>query len=747
MLFRSLKGTSAFVEDELLDYNSERMGRELQEGEYSFEGRTTPADNPILQTRADATRAALRAGRKDLTQSIKNAITKDEKGNQLLAGHIKKTLSFADRRNSDELKKLKGESTIFHYNSDGSVDVLVVNNRHEREAIRRTYQDTNPIVDMANKATSFLGALHTRYNYNFAPMNFVRDALTNAFTMSADMGPAEAARYIKAIAGRSMQGGMTKAINISVAYEKGDMAALERMKKTDPIAADMIEFIERGGMVSYLQGLSIKSNLQSLQKELGRSGIVRKKEQFDKFIDVWTDMFELSSRSAAYAVTKRAEMAKGKSEEAATIRAVAYAKNLANFEQVGDWGKAMGAFYMFFRPSATGAVRAIESVIPAFRKLESAVEALPENIKSDPEAVKTFRENYAAKQKNARITIAASMGLGMVAYAMAQMLADDDDLGRNKVEADNMQQWTRFARFHIPKSVGLGDDLIIQLPWGFGLGAFAASGAQLAGGLAGKGSMGDALWNIGAQISLDSFVPIPVSRMDPTDSPWAFMLDSLMPSAFRPILEFVINKNGLGQAIYSDSNRRMGDAYTSGDKVPGIYRDLSRQLANITNGAIDWSPNTVYFLANSYMDGISKVGELGYGGIELMSNNKSFDPKTDTPLLSSFIGSKSNFDSREFSKVETQIKEMERILNMFKEDPEQEAKYMAKHPFAEILVEAYNKNINGELKSIRQELNEYRRMQGLSAKDRKQIIDALTLEQNIIKRGIIEDFKAYGVVP
>ena len=32
-----LKGTSAFVEDELLDYNSERMGRELQEGEYSFE--------------------------------------------------------------------------------------------------------------------------------------------------------------------------------------------------------------------------------------------------------------------------------------------------------------------------------------------------------------------------------------------------------------------------------------------------------------------------------------------------------------------------------------------------------------------------------------------------------------------------------------------------------------------------------------------------------------------------------------
>ena len=346
-----------------------------------------------------------------------------------------------------------------------------------------------------------------------------------------------------------------------------------------------------------------------------------------------------------------------------------------------------------------------------------------------------------------RITIAASMGLGMMTYAMAQMLADDDDLGRNKVEADNMQSWTRFARFHIPKSLSGSDDFIIQMPWGFGLGAFAASGAQLAGAVSGKGSMGDALWNIGTQISLDSFVPIPVSRMDVRDNPWAFMLDSFMPSAFRPVLEFVINKNGLGQPIYSDANRRMGDAYTGGDRIPDIYRSISRELADITNGAIDWSPNTVYFLANSYMDGIAKVGELGYGGIELMRNNKSFEAKTDVPFVGSFFGAKSNYDSREFGKVEGQILEMERRLNMFKENPVQYAKYLEANPFAEILVEQYNSNINGKLKDIRTQLNEYRRMQGLKTKERKQIVDALTLEQNIIKRQVIEEFKAYGITP
>jgi hypothetical protein len=54
-------------------------------------------------------------------------------------------------------------------------------------------------------------------------------------------------------------------------------------------------------------------------------------------------------------------MSKGMSEEAARIKATSYAKQLANFEEVGEWGKAMGAAFMFFRPSATGAVRAIRS--------------------------------------------------------------------------------------------------------------------------------------------------------------------------------------------------------------------------------------------------------------------------------------------------------------------------------------------------------------------------------------------------
>jgi len=81
---------------------------------------------------------------------------------------------------------------------------------------------------------------------------------------------------------------------------------------------------------------------------------MQSKEQLDKFVDIWTDMFELASRTAAYGIAKQhelgklearvaaGEMTKSEAEETAKIKAVAYAKNLANFEQVGTMGSRYG---------------------------------------------------------------------------------------------------------------------------------------------------------------------------------------------------------------------------------------------------------------------------------------------------------------------------------------------------------------------------------------------------------------------
>jgi hypothetical protein len=344
----------------------------------------------------------------------------------------------------------------------------------------------------------------------------------------------------------------------------------------------------------------------------------------------------------------------------------------------------------------------------------------------------------------------------MLAYSMAYMTADDDDLGRNAVATDNMDQWTRYARFHIPKkiteSMGIKEPVVFQIPWGFGMGAFAAAGAQVAAMTSGHESPRQALSNIFTSITLDSFVPIPISKMPATEMPLEFFLDSVAPSVARPLLEFALNKNGLGQAIYNDQNRRMGDAYTGGDKIPELYKDVSRGLAELSvgspTGVIDITPNTLYFLSNSYIDGIGRVLETGYGMPDIIKGDKSFNPKTDLPLMGSFFGAKSNFDSREFSSVENKIKAMERSINMFdKANPLASVQYDVAHPFDRMLVDMYNKQLNQELNPLRAEAKKIRLMPGLTPDTRKDMLKIITFQENLAKRNMIEQFKAFDVNP
>jgi hypothetical protein len=751
-----LKGNPKHAEvDDDIDFDSRKNGRELQDSAGAMGGRVSVSKNPILQTMTDATRASLRAGRRNLTQAIKNAITnKDANGNTTLKGYIKKTIKFEERDTVD-LSDLKGETTIFHYNEDGSIDVLVVADQNLRDSIRRTYKQINPLVEFSNKWTSRIGQMHTRYNYNFAPLNFVRDVLTNAWNIGAsEMGPVEAARYLKNVAFLTANGGMYKAMQVAILFPKGDtqsLRALETLSKKDPYIRDMVEYIRAGGMVSHLNGMSLQSNFEELHKKVGRSGVLTKVEDFNQFVDVWTNMFELASRASAYTVAKNNFMRDGMSEAEARTKATVFTKNLANFEQVGEWGKYMGALYMFFRPAATGAVRAIEAVAPAFISDEKATSRLPPEIASDPAAKKKYLETFDKQRSNARLMSFSLFSLGALAYTLAYMTADDDELERNAVATDNMEQWTRFARFHVPRGIseamGLKDPLIFQVPWGFGLGAFAAAGAQLAGVAGGSHKITDALSNITTSIMLDSFVPIPVSRINPIESPDKWLLDSIAPSFFRPMLEFVMNTNGLGREINSTAQRRLGDAYTGGDHIPEMWKDASRYMHNATDGFIDVSPNSLYFMSNSYVDGIGRIAESMYGITDLAQDRKDFNLKTDLPLFGSFFGSRSSVDAREFARVEKEIKHMEKTINSFKTDPVRYAEYTAKYPMEEAAVDTYNKMVNQQLNPLRAEDKAIRLNRDFSPMIRKQLLETNKYQADLVKRQMIEIFKAYDIKP
>ena len=736
-------------QDGMLDFDilktDKRFAEKLQDFQSEFEGRESWSDNSLTQIMSDATRAAMRAGRKDLTLAIKNAI--DQK---LLMGSVNevkglngKPIEFADR-NKIDLGELAGKTTIFHYNENGSIDVLQVYSEAERNAIRRAYQQTNPLMDMLNTVTSTIGQFHTRYNVAFAPMNYFRDMLTNAFTIGTDMDAATAAQYIGAVTSQVVNGGMYKTWKIASLYNAGKTAELNAFVAKDKsgFSKDVVEYIKEGGMVSYLQGLSAKGTFQNLQKDLNSSKPKKALAAMNGFFDVYADMFELSSRTAAYRITRNKLLREDKlSDEAAKTRAAAYVKNLANFEQVGEWGRGAGAMFMFFRPAATGAVRAIETLGPMLRSTDDAILDLPPEVRKDEKAVAEFRKSHEKQRKAATAMTLSLAGFGVGMYLLSMALSDDDDMGRNRTKTDDINRWARYARFHIP-----GLENPIQIPWGFGLGAFAASGAQIAAIATGQASIKEGFSNT-LSVMMDSFLPLPVSRINMFDNFPAWLMDSALPSAARPLFEWQMNIDALGREIYNNRQTRVGDAYTGGDNIPELYKSAARTLADVTNGVIDWSPNTLYFFANNYADGPMRLAQTGMNLSLLAAGEKAFNPKTDTILFDSFFGSASNFDAKQFSAIEKQIKEKERRLNMFESNPEKYADYVEANPMDEYLVKMYNEGVNGRLKEYREEANAIRKMPDLSPKERNDALKNIVQMQNFEKRHMIDAFEAFDIKP
>jgi hypothetical protein len=736
--------------DEEFEIGSRRIGGELQEGQDKFEGRVSESENSILQTLADGASASLRAGRKDLTLAIKNAV--DQK---LMRGTLKDKITFEERYIQDARKQdMTGPDKIFHYNNDGTIDIIQINDKELSEAIRRQYRESSPVIDLVNRFTSGIGMMHTRYNPAFAPMNFVRDALTNAFTLGAEFGPVEAGRLLTQISSDVASGGMAKAMRYAVLYARGDFDKINELVAKDPYYKDMQEYVKMGGKVSYLQGVAAKGALDQLIEEVGykqmgpkKIATLLRKKDIDKFLDIYNDMFELSSRVATFRVMREnitdKNLAKGMSKEDAlkdaTVQGVEYAKNLANFEQVGQWGKTAGALFMFFRPAATGAVRAVEAVAPAFMPIDEKEFRLEaqQNGATDEQidrAIATLRNRRASAHK----MVAGLAGMGMIMYWAAVMMAGDDDEGRNKVLTDDMARWTRYARFAIP-----GTDVFLQIPWGFGLGFFASFGAQVASVLSGRNSIVDAISN-SVPTFLDSFMPLPVSRINFVENFPAWLIDSALPSAARPMVEYMMNLDGLGREIYNNRQTRYGDAYTGGDNIPETYKAAARSIFQMTEGKIDISPNTLYFFASNYIDGIAKtftgVANMGMSAV----GYKEADLRNDVPLLASFIGTKSNVDAREFSKVEKQIQQMDKRINALKDKPEMLDRYLDDHAQDYALVQFYNQAVNGSLKQLRQVANQIRANPELTPKERKAELEEIIKLQNFVKRDLLNAFEEVG---
>ena len=750
---------------QILDPTTERLSRDLKRLDASFEGNQSDAEDPFTQTVVDASLAAARAGRVKFTQAIFNAVTTEieytnSAGKKVkttaMKGKVERIFSYEERyKNDPDIQTLlKRKDTIIHHLPDGSLAVISIKDENLLTALRGVYDDKNTAIDILNHVTGAIGQMHTRFNFKFAPVNFIRDTITNLYIIGTDLGLSDMLGFAQNATEQITKGGFKNTWQIIDMYNKGNMDALDayvkkELKKGNTYPRDMRDYLEEGGIVSYSQALSNQSAFERQQKAIGATLYLKTQRDITTFFDTYMGTFELASRVAAFRIFKNnylARNAPGLTREqtspeviqAANEEAAAYAKRLSNFEEMGTAGRTLGGLFMFFRASAVGAARAAQSIGPAFRNQEALEAQLPDYILGNPEALKNFREKTARDKAAAQTMLLTGISMGMAVFYLSAALAGEDEEDSNKTFNDDLSRWTRFARFDMNGVPGFKKGDVIQIPWGFGLGGIPAIGAQLAGMVSANENTPLSIFGNIVNITLDSFAPLPISRMDPSESPLAWLIDSAVPTMARPVVEFTMNKNAFGSPIYNELyTKRYGDAFQAGDNVPAMFKDLAIFMAEKTNGTIDFNPNVMHFFANNYVDAIATTMQNFYSlGYLTATGKQDFQIKSDTIFFGSFFSKYSEVNQRAYARANQKMVELQRKTDLFKDvNPQKYDELLGKNPQALVMIQL-NNSMKAQLKKLQKQAGDIRKAPALSRRQRAQLLEQIKFRQLMLKRQI-----------
>jgi hypothetical protein len=765
----------------IFDISGKRLSGNLSELQDKAEGRSTDSENPLLQVLADAAKAAGRVGRKDVGEEVARLINQGD-----IQGRKVVTIPFAERfANLVRKEDIEGTDRIFRHLPDGSVEVYKVSEPEMAMAIKGFVGDAGAFWQTMNRITSAIGRQHTLYNPAFAPYDYIRNMVTAATTVGAEVSPEVGARYAKSVTTKLLDGGIFKAMRVAMMHQKGDMAELARLKAQEGgkgFYTTLSNWMDVGGQASYRQAFNIRTLGEELADEVGSAGRMSKLDQVRRYFRVWSDAFEFAGRAAGYEAVLPDVLAKYKAQgknidspavrEAAQREAAQYTKNIFNFNEVGVYGREAGSVFMFLRPALTSAVRFYDAFAPALGSVENALKLAPKSrtdvnevykrLSAQHQGQKTdavkatlrrqaeqevqqyltnYRADFARRKKNAQMVSLALSAMGYGLYNISMMAAPKDEQGRNKVATDNMEIWSRNIR--LPAFGLLGkDNEYFQIPWGWGFGSFGAFGAQAAGVVNGESTMKEMVKNT-IPVVFESFLPLPVPKYSPIEHPWTFALGTVTPSFARPFLEYVTNVDAFGREIYKNRMNQFGDPYTGGETLPEMYGELSRIFADELGVTIE--PRTLYFFINSYMDGIGRLASMGTGVGMSALGDRQFDPKYDIPAVGSFIGKSSSYDAREFADVRKKVEALGSKLDIYEDRPEQYDKFLERNPDADIIVGFYRSQVNGPLRKVQQEINEISGSPDYSAAEKRELIKELKKERDWIMRGIIDGVRDYGL--
>lgn len=742
-----------------------RMNTVPNEAPAAARGRETAPHSPIYMAKINAGKAAARAAKRDIVPTLVNLMKPNPiSGKTYIKGEMVGTIPFVERFKGDvdiTDAKFIGKEKFFNFLPNGDIEVWQVKDEGIVNALRPEFEPFTLLGSVSRKVTSLMGQGHTRYQPKFAPFDFLRNASANTGIITNEFGAKSGAAYAGRVAKSVfMDFRIPQVWNIAGAYNSGNLEAIEKLGGynprtntwADPYVRDAYDYIKKGGKVSIVRSWQTKSRLEKAYDD-ARQGVISRnwdtvKNFIDYYFDTWMDMFDMVARIDAYRTAKSIAMTKRKMNEAeASMYAASYAKNLANFEKKGT--SKFSNYFMFWNPSATGAVRNIDSLVPLLRDTDTVISELPDEIKNDPVAKAKFTENYNEQKKNAGASLLIYAAKGYFLYYMLRsvggMLAGggDGEPPENEVASDSKELWTRNMRLPL-NWLGMEGvkDKFFNVPWGFGMGAFAAFGSQLAAAVEGDQTKAEFIGNT-ISIGLDNYVPLPIARYNPFEHPIAWVFDSVTPSPLRGFIEYGFNVNGLGGPIYRDYYNKYGPTMVSNENTPQSYQDLAAFIAEHTNNRFMPEPNELKFFASMYLDGIANMASSGYDMVgNQLRQERDFDPKQDIPFVGSFISNKINTTARDYYDTANKLQQFKQAYNAAINSPNEKRRdnFLKEFPDAPAIVKMYESQ-DRQIKKFQQPIN-ILSVQAKTPKERKAQIEELKLAKETYMAEVVRLYEA-----
>ena len=705
-------------------------------------GQQATVNNVIAQTSADGTVAAMKYGIMEYTNAISKLsqatldIEVDDKKTvkkktvaQPKVDFLKfvKTFTYDDRYKIAEDENLQDEvragNSVLNFKLDGTVDLIKVTDPNMVLAVKGVISELNSFSKLLSKFTSAFGQVHTRFSVPFGLTNFQRDFFTN-IPLLIIKNPSATIPFISEILGQVFKLNFVTTFNHVRAMNRGDIAYIRnRLKKPNKTIQDklryrninqagyektyeynLVKYLLSGGMIAYLRGVSNQSEADYLTRDaLSEQGILNT-TFLTRIFDAWINTFEIAVRGSATKALKPVILNKylkqagnpapGTKEYDNVVAQVydttsAIVKDLANFENAGEYSAAAGSFYMFFKPSMTSAVVNVRAIAPAYTSEKTYLNTLNPKLLLNPEYKQKALETFRGERLRAQAVILGGAGLGALLWTALSNLGDEED--QKKFKQDSMERWTRNIRIPLTflpeaaqNTLGIkketGEDTMLQLHWGFGNMGWPAMGVQIASFVDGKFGTEDNprlptdfefndLFSNLTNIAMDNFLPLPVSRSKILDDPLFYFLDSSLPSVFRPFLEYTANKNTFGYEITRQRASVVGGAYGGTMNTEELYRNLTEFVNQNTRfnkeGSWNMDPSVLSYGANAFIDGFARIISVLASSREISNLD---DAKNKTLVFKQFFTKRVPIERDRYASMTKKLKKIEATNRIFEMD-------------------------------------------------------------------------------